>query len=382
MLLRRTLLSRSAPLALLALAGCGGGSGGSPTTGTPAPTAGATPLPSPTPTPTSGSIVDGIIDVITAPFTPTPSPAPSAGEGVTVVPAPEPTPEPTLEPAPVPAPAPAPAPAPEPDPTPTPAPAPVASPTPESYANVPTGDPCTRVLGINYTISSLEKPAYSCTMLARNTVQRFEVRSGDRGWSGDARNRNERSEIVTTALWSSQRSLLFKSNVETWLSFGFMVEPGEEIGGRWAMVGQMHPVPDATDGSPPPSFNFQIGTSSGDRVPLYLMTRGDPNRDTPVAPAAVTRWSTTLTRGRWINLVMRLRFDPFGGGEIQLWADGVEQVNLSGIPMGYNNATDGQYWQYGIYRMETTKTLAVRYANMEQGPASLARRVADPLPIP
>ena len=63
--------------------------------------------------------------------------------------------------------------------------------------------------------------------------------------------------------------------------------------------------------------------------------------------------------------------DPYGGGQLQFWFNGAEQIDLRNLPIGYNNIEAGVYWQYGIYRDGDPVTLAVRYADLRQGTAPL-----------
>lgn len=247
--------------------------------------------------------------------------------------------------------------------------------TPNSYMLVKTN-------GVFYNKSYLANSDWSLRQMYNGKVLRFEVRSGDVGRQGDQANHNERSEVVTADFRGFQTAYRLYSGVDYWLSNAFMIEPGDPIIASYSICGQTHDIADPADIAMSPPFNFVLGQSVGDEVPITIQTRSDPNPISPTVPNPVVRWSGTLTRGVYTNFVTRIRMDPFGAGQLQFWQDGVEQINLSNIAMGYNNPEDQAYWQIGIYRHENENTLAVRYANVEQGPTTLFARVANPLSVP
>lgn len=245
----------------------------------------------------------------------------------------------------------------------------------------PNGFQWAMINGIRYNKSYTSQP-WSFLQMYDAKVQRFEVRSGDIGFSGDPANHNERSEIVTADFRSLQSTKRAYSGTDYWVSHAFMIERGAEILSSYALCGQMHDISDPADIALSPPLCFVLAASATDTVTYTAQTRGDPSAATPSQITPIVRWSTTLTRGVWARMVTRMRFDPFGAGQLQIWRDGVEQINLSGLTFGYNNPEDQAYWQMGIYRAENANTLAVRYGNVEQGAASLIDRVTTPLEIP
>lgn len=235
--------------------------------------------------------------------------------------------------------------------------------------------------GVRYNVSFTMKP-YNFRVMQGGRVHRFEVRSGDRGFVNDKANRNERAEIVTASFRSDQSKFRARSGSDYWLSYAFMVEKGPPIVSQFVICGQMHDIYDPRDVGQPPPLCFVLSPSSGSTVGLSLQTRSDPNPISLAQRRPSIRWIDQIPRGKYVRLVTRVRFDPFGKGELQLWLDGREVLKLSKIPIGYNNPEDQAYWQYGIYRQENANPLAVRYANMEQSPKSLKDRVRQPLPLP
>ena len=241
---------------------------------------------------------------------------------------------------------------------------------------------CRFVNDVEYYLASLTKADHSCQNLFKGKMQRLEVRTGDRGWQGDQANHNERSELVTERITTKQKQLLFASGTDAWVSYSMRILPGAPILSRYALVGQMQTKADPDDILPPSVVRFVLGATQDEYVPIDFFTTSDPLRTTKHTQVSVKHWAGKIKRGAWTNIVMRVRSDPFGEGQLDLWVNGEQQLKLKDIPIGISNEVDGIYWQYGIYRQENRNTLAVEYANMEQGPASLAARVARPLPIP
>lgn len=247
----------------------------------------------------------------------------------------------------------------------------------------------THASGVPYGKAADANKKYPVQHMHNGALQRFEVRSGDYGFSGDQANGNERAELGTyrPGATSGECGPLYQFGVDFWLSFAFLIEPGADIlSAPNGCCGQIHECTDPADTaglSPPLLFNIGTGT---DPIAWECRTRFDKNAAT-TSPNWMTydvRWSTTLARGAWMNAVCRCKPGFNDDAEIQLWTDGVERINVAGTNIGFNHSLGAGfgYWQYGIYRTSSANTLAVRYANMEQGLTSLLGRVASPLAIP
>jgi hypothetical protein len=235
--------------------------------------------------------------------------------------------------------------------------------------------------GVRYVFASLSKPDWAYREEAGGRIQRFEVRSGDRGWPGDAANRNERSELITAGLFTTQPELFYRNGTDAWVSYAIKVEEGPPIISPLVVVGQMHPVADKRDhGST--DLRFQLGPTDTDAIPIRLFTVSDANPISSRTQPSVTRWQGVLRRGQWTRIVMHVVRSPFGRGALDLWIDGRRVLKLRDVAIGANNAENGFYWQYGIYRRENANPIAIDYANMEQGHHSLFARVNTPLAIP
>lgn len=262
-----------------------------------------------------------------------------------------------------------------------------------------TGQRLDVVDGIPYGRASLLNAPYSIMHLQNKVIQRFEVRSGDRGYSGDAANGNERAELVTWRAPSSDGyrgpNVLFDEDV--WLAYSFMIEPGSPVLGpgsetsRNLCVGQWHDVIDPGDTiglSPVLLWQLDPGT---DNIGFRVRSRGDSNpiQSQPTFNVYEDHFRTELKRGEWVHLVQHARFNADGLAVLEVWMNGNKVVNRIGTAedpfiMGFKSSVPdlpAAYWQYGIYRTGNANTLAVQYANMTQSKTSLLARVANPLPI-
>lgn len=118
---------------------------------------------------------------------------------------------------------------------------------------------------------------------------------------------------------------------------------------------------------------------------LVVQTTGDPEPITTERRLNINeRYSEPwVDNGQWINLVIRARFH-WETGQLQVWKNGVELCNLTGILMGYNDtAIAGRpRAKTGMYRSNVPLTQVVELANAEATTSSLLDRVANPLPLP
>lgn len=223
-----------------------------------------------------------------------------------------------------------------------------------------------KIRGILYQKFSNGSAAYACG--SEGAVQRFEVQSGDRGYWADYMHGNERSELVTD-FTAGQPQLLYPSGADAWVSFDLMVQASDPRM-SWAILGQFHPVADAWDAAVPPSVDLALRFQHGTYT-LSLETRSDSDLVSKSKPLPVPRWSSPISVGTWYHMAIRVRADPLGQGQLEFWLNGTRQVSYSALPIGYNNRTDGNYWQYGIYRGASPYPLTVVYRDMQQGSAPL-----------
>lgn len=188
-----------------------------------------------------------------------------------------------------------------------------------------------------------------------NGAYRFETRSGDQ-WSQDSSTK-ERSELVA--------QFQLTQNLDYEIKFDLLLEPGtvNAAGGlnhnQFLLTGQLHATEDAGDISAAPIFGLYW---NGDK--LVIGTRSSTVDPLVTSPNAVSRYADASDYGRgvWRSHRYIVRIEPTGGGRLTGWIDGVQVVDLNNIPIGYVDAV-GPYWKIGIYRQETSETLAVQFRN-------------------
>lgn len=94
---------------------------------------------------------------------------------------------------------------------------------------------------------------------------------------------------------------------------------------------------------------------------------------------SVTRYvGDAMVDGVEEQIVMRCKFSPTAG-ELQVWRNGVELINLSGIKMGDGPTTIPKF---GIYRSGAAEPFVMEVANWEFGSASLSSRIILPKALP
>lgn len=216
-------------------------------------------------------------------------------------------------------------------------------------------------------LTGKSKP-WALNSFANGKIYRFEVRAGDVAQDSDVSNGNERSEIKSNAF-------KFSAGTEPiWLSWAFMVEKGSPITNNFNIIGQVHNTSDLGEPYLRPPLVLSLGR--GDK--LQLNTIADTRRISDDKSPVVTRWSSTIERGRWYRVVLKVIMSPLKG-HLTFWLDG-DKVFDEPTAVGYNDE-QGPYFQYGIYREATRETLAILYQNVEAGSANLEGRVANPLPL-
>lgn len=200
---------------------------------------------------------------------------------------------------------------------------------------------------------------------------RFEIREGER-WANDITNfpndARQRSELRDTGNLPFNQDIWMAGSVRT------TTNSWKPNSGAYNILTQFH---QEGNGSPPLAMSVNQGT-------LTIYTRGstDPNFTGTANPT--THFSMAWPNAVWVNWVWRMRFSASSqNGELQVWKDGEEVINLSGILMGYNDAAEPPYQKYGIYREGYTETIVVEWANRELvTTGTLANRITAPLITP
>lgn len=193
---------------------------------------------------------------------------------------------------------------------------------------------------------------------------RFELRDGDVGNPGDDPADQQRAEMVA-------RFNQFAAGAELWQSFCVEINGAEGFQSvqsrNWGLIAQWHSLDTVTARSP--VLGFDYGNNA-----LRVVTRSDAEYSNGFAVEKV-RFSGALPVGP-VNFVCRFVLGQ--AGEIQVWRDGVEIVNLS-CPIGYyNDSGNLAYLQWGIYRHASNLRSAVTTSNMRWGLTDLSDKILNP----
>lgn len=201
-------------------------------------------------------------------------------------------------------------------------------------------------------------------------ICRFEVRAGDT-WAPSGSS-SERDELQGIANFDFER--------DVWISTRMMIEPGPPNTGAWFVLTQIHRHPDAGDATASPPFALEL---DGAGTPI-ITTRGTTASTNTGNPPATVRWThPAFVRGQWDHYIIRSRFSYANTGQLQVWLNGAEQINLSGLLNAYNDQI-GPYAKFGAYRGPSPagETTVVWHAGFMAGHESLAHLIGRPPHVP
>ena len=221
--------------------------------------------------------------------------------------------------------------------------------------------------GRSYFVESAHQP-WNIARAANRPRHRFETRPGDL-WSGDTQEDRYRSELHAYT----------KEAVtgEVWVSYNVMVttNDGEPVRARHLTIGQYHASADSGEFGGYPPFEFSLEEDG-----LHVFTASQSNPVNANNYPRADRGTVPFNLGEFHDIVARIVFDYSGGAVLQVWLDGVQVLDLSGISIGMNDAI-GPYWKFGNYWDPITETQVpvVVYANMEVGTTDLSDRILNPL---
>ncbi|SEG59785.1 heparin lyase I family protein [Bosea lathyri] len=199
--------------------------------------------------------------------------------------------------------------------------------------------------GASYWIQDAGKN-YSLTEVDSDTL-RFEVRSGD-VWSQVDSNSINRSEIAST--------VQIANGTPIHISYEMNIEQGGSASCYWTVLGQFHQ--NDYEGAPSNSPPFAISLSNGKMTVVIGYT----------AASGQTVYKTVYTdtadvlQNHDYKFDIDIVFDPNGNGHLNLIRDGVKIVEYDG-PLGYSTQSS-VYWKQGIYRPESSETMAVSYSDL------------------
>jgi hypothetical protein len=189
------------------------------------------------------------------------------------------------------------------------------------------------------------------------TGHRFELRAGE----------DQRAEFVS-------RFNTFGSGAEVWQSFSFEIDIADGFEAvlappSWGIIAQFHSIDTAQTGGRSPVLYYDLGDNE-----FRIVTRSD----TDGPNVEKVRYSAALPAGQ-VNIVTR--FVLGASGQLQVWRDGVEIINIS-CPIGYyNDAGDLCYLQWGNYHQAGAPISAVTTSNMLWGLTDLSSKILNPDPV-
>lgn len=201
------------------------------------------------------------------------------------------------------------------------------------------------------------------------TLHRHELRAGEYR-PGDAIHEDgrQRTELI------GQKE--YPLNTDLW--FSYSVRWTGTMTNTWAITQLRQPNEANEPLAKPPAFS--VGKVPN-RAKFDIVTRSTTD---PVAtqPPPVTRATWDMpAAGVWQHFVGQVRFDPFGGGTLRFWVDGQQILDLTNVPIGFNDAW-GPHFSFGQYRGDEAGTTTYEFANLEFGTTSLLDRVTTPKPLP
>lgn len=203
------------------------------------------------------------------------------------------------------------------------------------------------------------------SLVPTSTGHRFELRPNDIGLPSDPIT-VQRSELVG-------RPNQFKAGDEVWSSWTTEINIVDGFANiitgtsNWGLITQWHSVDTTVGRSPVLGFDYGNNT-------FRIVTRSDFDYSNSVAVEMV-RFSDSLPTGP-VNYVCRFVLGQ--AGELQVWRNGIEIVNIE-CPIGYyNDVGNLAYLQWGIYQRASRFNAAVTTSNMRWGLTNLSDKILIP----
>lgn len=233
----------------------------------------------------------------------------------------------------------------------------------ESLANTP--DPY-EFNGTNYHNDSPRKSYNIMRHHTGDNFLRFEVREGDEWLAGDGTRplRYDRAEFGT---YISMPKPEHEVGAEQWYSWSMKARGLYSDGNR--SLFQLY-----ND-----ELELQIVSLPNS---LFWRTYSYPDGTIASQQSVIRHMGAPMIDDVPENFVMRAIPLPGTGGELQVWRNGTELFNVTGIPMG--TAADEKRHKIGIYRLKKPDPFVFELANFEwaDGPLALFDKVANPDPWP
>lgn len=232
----------------------------------------------------------------------------------------------------------------------TPLPTPAPTPAPADMIQEDSAwQPMTEI-ALNFSQQNAQR---SWSFMTQNSIDRYEVRSGD-VWSRDGADR-ERSESASRFLMEAGKTYQ--------LEFSVKIEPGALNQAQWLGIMQIQSTFDDGEAGHSPPLGLELVGERFQVTSRYSMAQitGPTDMRTNIQYTA----SNNAERDRWYKFQFVVRFDPFGNGHLVAIQDGQTLLDYRG-PIGFNDLL-GPYVKMGVYRAATPETMAVQFTDIHFG---------------
>lgn len=223
------------------------------------------------------------------------------------------------------------------------------------------------VNGRIFNVQNAEQ-TYSAQRCTTRPIMRFEAHPGD---FAEGQTDRIRSELQCTTKEN------FASDV--WVSYSLRLTATPSILSDSMVLGQFHQTEDEGDFSGFPPFEMNLHADG-----LHVFTATVPTASRPTSYLRTERAGPlSFPLDEYNSVVIRAKFGWSSDAELDVWINGAQELALTGISMGMNDAV-GPYWKFGIYYSPETaeQVIVAEYANFEvSSDSSLLARVTDPRPV-
>lgn len=185
----------------------------------------------------------------------------------------------------------------------------------------------------------------------RGTVQRVEVRPGDANVAGPY---GERAEVINTGNLGG-----FVDGQTVVMALGVLIDSKfASPPGNWNHFAQIH----AAGGGNQSPLQLSLGS---DQALLSMRIVGGGQWVESGQPSGAGEEAFALgplTKNRWHDFVVEIRFGCTGNGYAKLWLDGSPLVDARDRAIGYCG-DPGLYWKQGFYRSAYEKVTCLWFSD-------------------
>ena len=173
-------------------------------------------------------------------------------------------------------------------------------------------------------------------------------------YPGDVAGPGGDGESTERAELSEARAVQLPTGTDVWYGFSLYLPPDFPVVDRRLVLAQWKQARGdcSMDHSPAAALRYRGGVLS--------ITVQDAGRRVTVFR------ETAEVRGRWLDLVVRLRVTPSPDGRLEAWLDGRRVADYQGV-LGYPDDRDRVYFKMGPYRDHLPVPMTVLLARFRRG---------------